>query len=335
MAVGNQRRANPRSAPGSDGEQPPTDEALTNNPGGAQVVWLDPRVIDWPVVRITSDYDEDRSSALLRSMEELGQQDAVGVFQLEDGSYEGAAGMNRCRVAIESGASQILCVVRQGSHRDVVKANIATSVNQSRANPLSEAEGIANAHYEEGFSIEELVSASGKSEGWIADRLLIHDASPAVKQCLGDGHISIGHAVLLAGVDDHTAQEEELQSILTHRWTVKELEDHLRGPDEGAEPTERRQRGPRAQDPKALSCSYCEKEHEPAAVHRLTVCQGCMENVGPGKSSYRLEDGELVALMVPLELLREMEDVLAGTQAGAPLAERVSKLVEVSTDAGT
>ena len=69
-----------------------------------RVELLDPKSIGWLEGSITSEYD------------------LVGVVQLEDGNYEGVAGKNRCIVALETGSAQVLCVVRQGSHQDVIKA---------------------------------------------------------------------------------------------------------------------------------------------------------------------------------------------------------------------
>jgi len=300
--------ASPEPAPGS---------------GGARVEWLDPKTIVWPEGRITSEYDEEKSAALRASMAQLGQQDAVGVIELEDGALEGSAGMNRCQAAIESGTARILCVVRPGTHRDVVAANIATSINQSRANPLSEVEGIAHAHYEEGFDLADLVAMTGKSEAWIADRLLISYASEAVKQCLGDGRIAIGHAALLATIDDHTAQEEALNAQLTHGWTIAQLDEHLRGGDDGqdgAEAPTRRTRTAKSREP--VPCNYCSEEHDQAEMQQLFFCGDCTDRANPKPD---LAPGQVAA---PVELLRSAGEILAGIQDGASLAERIEELVE-------
>ena len=205
----------------------------------------------------------------------------------------------------------------------MVKANIATSVNQSRANPLSEVQGIANAYYEEGFDLEELLLITGKSSGWIEDRLLISQASPVVKQCLEEGRITIGVATLLAGVVDLNAQEEALHLQLAHGWTVRELEDHLRGTAHEGSPGEgNRQSTPRTQTRRAQSCNLCQVEHDPSEVQKITVCNGCAGSLG---SSAATGEGEIA---VPSELLREAEGILAGSQEGAPLAERIAVLVE-------
>lgn len=334
--------ASTATAPHPEPGQPSSEEGHPQNDGvppgnsGEWLEYLDPRIIVWPTIRITSQYDDESTASLRRSLEEDGQEGTVIVTLLEDGTYEGADGMNSCLASVESGTARIRCFVRRGSHRDVVKANLAMALNQSRPNPLSGAEGIANALYEEGFSLPELMTTTGKSEQWIEDRLSINEASPAVKQCLGDGTIAIGHALVLAGLVEHADQEETLSLQLTHRWTVKELEDHINGT--GGEAAGQAQTGPRARDRKPLTCSYCGKEQDPAQVQTLTVCQGCMETVGPGPDRsrfYRLEDGELVAVTVTAEFLREVAVFLAGSQAGAPLAERISELMEGATDGRT
>ncbi len=73
---------------------------MVETPAAARVEMLDPKEIKWPEGRITSEYDEEKASALRQSMAELGQQDAVGVMELPDGTFEGASGKNRCEAAI-------------------------------------------------------------------------------------------------------------------------------------------------------------------------------------------------------------------------------------------
>lgn len=331
MAEPNGRRTSPRKKPNNSpsflgkpkpGEGPgASQDDVAAEPQGARVEMLDPKIITWPEGRITSEYDEEKAAALRQSMTELGQQDAVGVVEMEDGTYEGSAGMNRCMAAIQSGAAEILCVVRRGTHRDVVKGNLATSINQSRANPLSEVEGIAHAFQDEGFDVEELVGITGKSTAWINDRLEISQSSPAVKQCLEEGQIAIGHAALLARVEDPTVQEEMLSLQLRNGWTIGQLEEQLRGDQSGTDSTTTT-RARNAGNRGPVACHYCKEEHGPAEVQKVSVCSGCASKVLPAP----VGDGEVA---VQVELLREAEAVLAGTQAGAGLAERISALVEI------
>ena len=329
------QRTSPRRVAGSAAAPEPTGQetgqAIKGDgiAAGVQIEWLDPKVITWPEGRITSEYDEEKAAALRNSMVELGQQDAVGVVQLEDGTYEGSAGYNRCMAAVESGAQTILCVVRSGTHRDVVKSNLATSLNQSKANVMDEVEGIAHAFYDEGFLMEELVLTTGKSESWIEERLLIHNASPVVQQALRDSMIAIGHAVRLANLDGHPAQGETLHLQLQHGWSLRELEDYMRGPgqDGAASGGGDGQRSPRTRQQQPVACKYCDLEQVPSEMSKINVCNDC---AGKLKINPAPADG----VVVPVEWLREAEGVLAGTQAGAGLAERIGVLLE-SADVGS
>lgn len=317
-------------APDCTGPNPPSDSTAPGQPidehaKDAQVIRLNPAQIYWPEGRITSEYDAVSSAALLQSMQDTGQQDAVAVVILPDGSFEGVGGYNRCRVAAENRIESILCIVRTGDHRDVVLGNLATSINQSKANPLSEVEGIANAVNNEGISIELVMRTTGKTEEWVNDKLLISESCAMVRQMLGEGRIAIGHANILAKLSEHADQEETLTRQLSHGWTVKQLEAYIRGKDAPAPSSPSRTQGPKS----LPDCDFCKQAiGQPADLNTLAVCPTCIETVGPGKSFGVLADGTVVSLALPVELLRSIEQELAGTQSGAALAERVAVLLE-------
>ena len=205
-----------------------------------------------------------------------------------------------------------------------MRTNLATSLNQSKANAMDEVEGIAHAFYDESFPMEELALTTGKSESWIEDRLVIHNASPVVQECLRDGRIAIGHAVLLTNLDGHAAQEETLHLQLQHGWSLRELEDHLRGGpgQDGAGSGEdgQRQTRPRGTQ-RPVACKYCDLEQAPSEMSKINVCNDCAGNL-------KINPAPADGVTVPVEMLREAEGVLAGTQAGAGLAERIAVLLE-------
>ena len=315
----NRQRPSPRRVAVKKKEGPPQDPPApppAEHPSGARVEWLDPAAIHWPEHRITSEYDLERIEELARSLA-VSQEDPLIVRQLEDGTYEGAGGFNRCLVALEKQMDRVLCIVRPGDHRDVVRANLRTGLNQSRPAPLSEVEGIAYAFHDVGLSIEEIMADSGKRQEWIEDRLAVHQASPSVKEALGDGMILMGHAVLLARLKDPAAQVEALQVVLTNGWNVQRLNDYLRGLDQpnGSPANPAPSRGASRKPP--LQCNFCGAEQDQANVQILYVCTGCSGSLGPNPRIVR--DGEVA---VPAHLLEEAAAILAGSQAGAPLAER-------------
>ena len=290
-------------------------DPAAENPNKAWLEWLDPRVIVWPERRIRSEYDAGKIAELGQSLADGGQEEAINVRLLESGDYEGAAGENRCMAAIEKGLTEVLCLVRRGSHRDVVEANLSTAINQEQANPLSVVDGIGEAYSQVGLSIDEICRKTGRSQAWVEDRLAIYEASPAVKLCLEKGIIGIGHAALLARIEDLNDQEKMLHQLRTYGWSIKQLEEQIRGgaDDGGHEPTQpsgTRQR-------RAQSCKGCGTEN--SEVQAVTVCEGCLAGLT------KTPEGHVVA---PVETLRELETYLAGSPEGAPWATRVNQLLE-------
>jgi hypothetical protein len=289
-----------------DADQGDSDETPTTG-----ILWLDPDVINWPTIRMTSHHDAESAAALAASMAEA-QEEPVGVILLEDGTYEGASGMNRCRVAKEAGV-QVLVLVRRGTHLDAIRANIATATNQGKTNPRTEVEAITDA-VEQGMTAADLMRTTGMSSGWVEDRLLIAKASPVVLDYLGRMRIAIGHAKLIANLEQHADQEEVMAKQLAHNWTVDALAKHLAPPGERTPASSR----------KLPPCVYCTKVIEdPTDRVQLNACSACAELVGPGKSTAVLDDG---TLMVPIELLRgAFTDLLA---ARSDHAEHLAELLE-------
>ena len=177
-------------------------------------MWLDPNVIVWDPELNTS---EPKS----------GGEGVVDVFQHSDGVYEGAFNKKMCNEGISLGRPVVQCRVRRGEHRDVERAIMDNSFNQSRLDPASEVEQVAYAH-RKGFTILEIATDSGRSQKWVKERLLISQADPIVQQSLDEGLIAIGHATLLARVQDPSLQKKGLNLLLMKRLTVRELKDYLR-----------------------------------------------------------------------------------------------------------
>ena len=325
------RESTRRRSPGGP-QTPPAEPAATpareGTKGAAELVWLNPHDITWPDVRITSEYREGDADALRMSIEDLGQQQPIGVYRV-DGQYIGADGLNRCQAAIARGDTSILCIVREGQQKDVLLSNIATALLRGHTNPLSIVEALTQSYHDEGVEIEALAMASGKTVAWVEKKLSISQASPVIQQALGDELIALGHAEALAQVEDVAAQEEALRLTLLHRWGVRELEDHLAGPtDPDEEP------GPRRRSPSAgrnpLVCTVCHTERQIDAIQSVYLCHDCMPRLASedGDQAGGMSSSISDLLGDALGELREVEQVLAQSPSDTPLAERISALTE-------
>lgn len=294
---------------------PVTAAQLIKVGGGAALAWLNPRDIVWPDVRITSQYKDEEAEALSLSIQEVGQQQPLGVW-LVDGQYIGSDGQNRCNDAIKRGESLVLCIVREGSGAQVLQSNIATALLRGHTNPLSVVKTLWSAYNQEGVDIDDLVQSSGRSAEWVEKMLQIAQASAAVKQALGEEMIALGHAELLSQVEKQEDQEEALRQVLEHRWTVAELDAYLHGQAPVQESVPERSSEPRARS--ARTCGICHSQQEGEDIQAMPVCNQCAAKVG-----------QLAAIRQALPELREAEQMLAGIQEGAPLAQRLSGILDL------
>lgn len=314
----------------------PTD--TSEDRAGARLVFLDPQEIHWPEIRVTSEYNEDGLAEMGHSLMDGGQEDPLVVYLLEDGTYEGAGGMNRCLAAIAKGLSPVMCTVKVGSHRDVTRANLRTGIQQSRPNPWSEVEAVANAVNNEGVAIEEVMADTGKSAGWVEDRLRIFEAceaSPPLREGLAEGTLGIGKAALLAIFFAETSDLSEMERLLMdlqqYGWTEEQLRDEIRGnpdPPASADPGNQggshqvrfaASDGPR--EPKKITCYWCEADREVEDISTLSVCADCLKRA-------KLENVEVVMtgsdqVVVTRKWAVEARDLLAGSQAGSMMAQQL------------
>ncbi len=303
-----------KSTISGDGPPPSESPGPEVDTSGPHLETLDPNLIQWPEVRISSEYNPAGLQELGDSLAG-GQEDPIIVRQMPNGDYVGAGGMNRCLAAIAQGL-QVEAFVRPGDETDVVHANLRTAVQQSRPNPLSEVQGIASAIFDTGLTVDQVMADTSKSQEWVETRVEISESSPVVLECLGDGTIVLGHAALLAKVRGHEDQEDWLHKVRQYGWSVKELERELSGAN-----TEQVSFPATTRNRKTKKCGGCAKEGEEV---QAVVCEACLVSLRKVMAD---DGGELVTL--PSTWVREAVNLLAGSPEGTAMAERIGELLEV------
>lgn len=305
----------------------------TPNPGdvptemaGPQLMWLPPGDIIWPETRITSQYRDGEREALATSIRSVGQQQAIGVM-LVDHQYVGVDGKNRCMEAVKKGEPQVLCLVRIGDMKGVILGNIATALLRGHTNPLDEVLQLWKAYDEEGVDMAELAMSAGKTVDWVEARLRIATASPKVQQYLGEELIALGHAEALSQLEDHAEQEQALDLVLLHRWTVDELKAHLIG--KPPEQDGSKEPAPPKGQPRA--CTICRELQAVGGVQSMLVCAGCMATLSDTARAQATRDAALAGTVRGMMTgLREAETVLAGAPGTVALAEGIARLLELA-----
>jgi len=182
-------------------------------------------------------FDEESLVELSASIAEMGVLQPILVRPLDDGAYQLIAGERRWRAAQRAGRTTIPAIVR--STDDVTSVEQALVENLHRADLTALEEAAAYQQLIEDFELthEQVSQRVGKSRSAITNSIRLLGLPPAVQHLLADGQLSAGHARALLGTPDRGRQEEIAKQAVAEGWSVRAVEQAIRGSEEAVEPS--------------------------------------------------------------------------------------------------
>lgn len=154
-------------------------------------------------------FDKDELSALAASVEKSGVLQPLLVRPIDDG-YEIIAGERRWRAAQMARLHQVPVIVQPVNDVTALEIGLVENVQRADLNPIEEAEGYQRLIDEFAYTQAELAETIGKSRSHIANLLRLTGAPQAIKQALGAGTISMGHARALLGLSEAEKQSADV-----------------------------------------------------------------------------------------------------------------------------
>lgn len=218
------------------------DALLTSTDVGAD------RLSEVPVDAIEPNPYQPRRGSETEDLEELTASiRAHGLIQplvvRSDGdAYQIIAGERRWRAARAAGMKRVPVVVRDAGPREMLALAIVENVQRSDLDPIESALAYRQLIDEFGLTQSEVAELVGKSRVAIANSVRLLGLSEAVRDLLSEGALSEGHGRALLAVADHDAQLELAKRALDGNWTVRRIEDEIRGP----RPPSKRKKRPRS-----------------------------------------------------------------------------------------
>ncbi len=166
-------------------------------------------------------FDEAELDELSRSISQHGIVQPVVVRPLPEGRYEIIAGERRWRAAQRAGMVEIPVLIRDVDDRTALELAIVENVQRSDLNPIDEAEGYRQLISEHGYTQNDLGDIIGKSRSHVANTLRLLKLPQKVRDMLGNGDLSAGHARAIAS----TSNPEKLaEQIVRKGLSVREAE---------------------------------------------------------------------------------------------------------------
>lgn len=167
-------------------------------------------------------FDEQRSADLIKSVRDRGILQPLMVRRRGNlNEYEIIAGERRWRAAQAAGLHTVPVFIREMTDAEALEIALIDNIQRHDLSPIEEALGYKRLIDEFHHTQEQLSHVVGKSRSHIANILRLLLLPEAVRQMVGEGKLSMGHARALIKVED---AEALARRILDEGLSVRQVE---------------------------------------------------------------------------------------------------------------
>lgn len=235
---------------------------------------VNPDQIQVPEVRVTARFDDETWEQFQSSIKEMGAVAPI-ICCLVDEQLVLVDGLHRLVEAQKSGAGNIDVAVIPGDMVDVLTKNIFLDHLRGKT-PVSEMVNVIEALWKEyNLDSEQIAAKTGMTRDYVEKLQLISQLTPACREALDQGKISVGQAAALTKIKDPVRQEMVLGQLQLYHWTVKELQNYIGDVLLLVTYKEEKEAEEVIKQPIRVKCSYCGQEYDPAEVATPITCKYC------------------------------------------------------------
>lgn len=170
------------------------------------------------------EFDQVRLEELAASIKEHGIVQPIVVRPRGEG-YEIVAGERRWRAAGLAGLEKVPALVREFSEAETMEIALIENLQREDLNPLEEAEAYRAVMDTFQLTQEALAQRLGRSRSQIANTLRLLQLTPAVREEVRAGRLSMGHAKVLLGIEEGERQRSLAQRVIEEGLSVRQLEE--------------------------------------------------------------------------------------------------------------
>ena len=172
-------------------------------------------------------FEAEELEELANSIRTLGLIQPITVRSLGGEHYQIISGERRWRASKIAGLKEIPAYIRIADDQAMMEMALVENIQRTDLNALEIA--VAYRRLLEEFSLTHEVVAErvGKNRSTITNYLRLLKLPPSIQQGIKEEKISLGHAKVLAGLEDHTLQMQLYQDTLLANLSVRNLEQRL------------------------------------------------------------------------------------------------------------
>ena len=171
-----------------------------------------------------TNFNEESLQELSTSIKELGVIQPITVRKLDYNKYQLISGERRLRASKLAGLETIPAYIRIANDNESLVMALVENIQRHDLDPIEIALSYQRLIDEIQLTQEQMSDRVGKKRSTIANYLRLLKLDPIIQTGIRDGFISMGHGRAIINIEDHDAQADIYQKIVSRNLSVRETE---------------------------------------------------------------------------------------------------------------
>jgi len=180
-----------------------------------------------------TNFNEESLRELSTSIKELGVIQPITVRKQEYNKYQLISGERRLRASKLAGLTHIPAYIRIANDNDSLVMALVENIQRHDLDPIEIALSYQRLIDEIQLTQEQMSDRVGKKRSTIANYLRLLKLDPIIQTGIRDGFITMGHGRAIINIEDHDAQADIYQKIVSENLSVRETEALVKSYHEG------------------------------------------------------------------------------------------------------
>jgi ParB family chromosome partitioning protein len=172
-------------------------------------------------------FEEAKLEELAASIREHGVVEPI-LVRREGGKYRILAGERRWRAAQRAGLKEVPAVLREASEREAFELALIENLQRADLNAIEEAEAYDVLMRDHALTQEAISQRVGKERSTVANALRLLKLPSEVRDLVREGHLDMGHARALLGLEGEEAIRRAAQRVVREGLSVRATEALVR-----------------------------------------------------------------------------------------------------------
>ncbi len=196
--------------------------------GSADIMRIPVDIVEPNPFQPRMSFDQEKLEELSESIKALGLIQPITVRIKPDGRYQIISGERRFRACRLAGMDMIPAYIRDTDDQGMLEMAIVENIQRENLDPIEVAMSYQRLIEECNLTQEQMAVRVGKKRASVTNFLRLLKLPAKIQHDLKVGLLSVGHAKVLLGVDDHKLQEYLCDLVIQEEMSVRQLEEKIK-----------------------------------------------------------------------------------------------------------